>query len=169
MVNSKFQSLDPKRLSRKYLELIEYLKQHKHVRLDEICDIIPEGFSKKRSELYRYIELGDIHERSYEFTERYGWDLPGRAKHLANPGDIFIGKIWGSVGKWMIAGSEVANNPTIVTNGCYRLKLKDDSSRFLPDLIFALSSEFYRVQMRAMATGSDGLADISEDDIANIT
>jgi type I restriction enzyme M protein len=168
ILNNRFQSLDPKRLNQKYISIINNIRKNPHLRLGDICEIIPEGFSKKRSEIYRYVELGDIHQSSYEYTEKYGWDLPSRAKHLAIPGDIFIGKIWGSVGKWMIASELVRDIPTVVTNGCYRLRLKDEYKNHLCDLIFALSSEFYRVQMRALATGSDGLAEISEDDLGDI-
>ncbi len=168
ITQDNFVSLDPKRHNRKYLTLIDNLRKHEYVHLGDICTIIPEGFRKQRSVVYRYIQLQDIHERTYEYSEKYAWELPGRAKHLADPGDIFIAKIWGSVNKWMIAGSEVAQNPTVVTNGCYRLKLKENCENYLVDLVFALSSEFYRVQMRASATGSDGLADISDDDLLKV-
>lgn len=161
-------SLDPKRLNRKYFNTVSEIKAREHVSLAAICDVLPEGFVRQRSVKYRYVELQDIHERSYEFTELYGWQLPSRAKHLAEPGDIFVGKIWGSVGKWFMAGNETAHYPTVVTNGCYRLKLKSGCENFLPDLVFALSSEFYRIQMRALATGSDGLADISEDSLKSV-
>lgn len=168
ILEDKFQSLDPKRLNRKYKTLLYNLEQTEHLFLGTMCSIMPEGFTKKPSEMYRYVEIAGIHERSYEYSELRGWQLPGRAKHLAQPGDIYVGSIWSSVGKWFIAGDEVLEYPTVVTNGCYRLRLKDDYKHYLPDLVFALSSEFYRVQMRAIATGSDGLADISQEDLASI-
>jgi len=168
VVDDPYQLLDPKRLNRKYLSLIDDLKQINHVKLGQICDIVPQGFTKERSEKYRYVEIGDIHERSYEYTDLFGWKLPSRARHLAAPGDIFIGAIWGSVGKWMITGEEVKTHPTVVTNGCYRLKLKEGKEDYLADLVFALSSEFYRVQMRSLATGSDGLAEVSMLDLENV-
>jgi type I restriction enzyme M protein len=97
-----------------------------------------------------------VHDSSYEYTEFRGWQLPDRAKHKAIPGDIFIGSVWGSVKKWFIAGAEAQDGNLIVTNGFLRLRVKPEQKHRLPDLIFALSSEFYRVQMRALATGSDG-------------
>ncbi|MBK9745855.1 MAG: N-6 DNA methylase [Chloroflexi bacterium] len=168
IIDDPYQLLDPKRLSRKYITLVESICQVEHKKLGDICSIVPQGIKLSKSQKYRYVEIAGIHERSYEYSELYGWQLPSRAKHAAEPGDIFIGGIWSSVGKWMIAGEETAIHPTVVTNGCYRLKMLLGQEKYLPDLVFALSSEFYRVQMRALATGSDGLAEVSENDLKNI-
>jgi type I restriction enzyme M protein len=56
----------------------------------------------------------------------------------------------------------------IVTNGCYRLKVKDGQRGLLPDLVAGLCSEAYRVQMRGLAIGSDGLAEVAETDLLSV-
>lgn len=56
----------------------------------------------------------------------------------------------------------------IVTNGCSRFRAREDAASFLPDIFVGLSSELFAVQMRGFATGSDGLAEISDDDILDI-
>lgn len=169
IVNQENYVLDPKRLCRKYNELIWGIKQDEYESLLDICEVIPQGWKgKKNAGIYRYVEIGDVHESSYEYSELRGWQLPSRARHKAEPGDVFVGSIWGSVKKWFIAGPETKENDLIVTNGFHRLRVKPDKKHRMPDLIFALSSEFYSVQMRALATGSDGLAEISEDDLGQI-
>jgi type I restriction enzyme M protein len=169
IVSSNDLLLDPKRLCRKYRELRDAINDVDHLSILDICDVVPQGkFKKQKSNIYRYVELTDVHRSSVEYTELRGWELPGRAKHLAEKGDIFIGAIWGSVGKWFMAGADADKGDLVVTNGCHRLKVKEGKEDLLPDLVFALSSEFYRVQARAMATGSDGLADVSEGDLGKI-
>lgn len=167
IVNDAYYLLDPKRLCRKYRELVTAIQTLDHITLREICEVLPEGWTgKNNAEQYRYVELGDAHENGlYEWQELRGWQLPDRAKHQAQSGDVFIGSVWSSVKKWIIVGEEATDSKLIITNGFYRLRMRQGSEDLLPDLVFALSSEFYRVQMRALATGSDGLALISADDL----
>jgi type I restriction enzyme M protein len=169
ILSDPFLLLDPKRLCRKYQELRNEIQQLEHFCLMDVCDIMPEGgFRKVKSRKYKYVELGNVNESNYEYTELMGWQLPSRAKHKADPDDIFIGSVWGSVKKWFIAGTEAQEGNLLVTNGFYRLKMKPGKEEYLPDVMFALSSEFYRVQMRALATGSDGLAVVGSDDLGKI-
>ena len=56
----------------------------------------------------------------------------------------------------------------VVTNGCYRLRVKRDKKHLLSDLVTGMCSEAYRVQMRGFATGSDGLAEVNEIDLAEV-
>jgi type I restriction enzyme M protein len=158
--------LDPKRLCRKYLEVIEGISSREHYSLLDICEVQSEGWKgRKASNLYRYVELSNVNGMAYEYQELHGWQLPSRAKHKLEKRDILIGSVWGSVGKWFVAGPEADDGKLIATNGFYRLKVKAGKEHLLPDLVFALSSEFYRVQMRALATGSDGLAEIPVEDL----
>ena len=86
-------------------------------------------------------------EGIYTPMEVRGWELPSRARHKTNPGDIFAGKIWGSVGKWFMAGGNTKD--LVVTNGCYRLRVKEEMKALLPDLVAGTSvARAYRVQMR---------------------
>ena len=46
--------------------------------------------------------------------------------------------------------------------------MKAGGEALLPDLIFGLSTEMFRVRMRALATGSDGLSVVGERDLQQI-
>ena len=65
-----------------------------------------------------------------------------------------------------MAGGDTGN--LVVTNGCYRFRLLPGREEYLPDLLAGLCTEAYRVQMRGVATGSDGLAEISETDFLDV-
>src|SRR6185436_15052514 len=95
-----------------------------------------------------------------------GWQLASRAKLQAQPGDIFIAHLWSSAGKWFIASGDCKD--VVVTNGCAHLRLKNTCEGMLPDLAVGLCSELFSVQVRALSTGSDGLAEISDDDLLSI-
>ena len=69
--------------------------------MGDVLDFASSRFKNKPSKLYRYVEIEQIYENfgAYEWAEHRGWNLPGRAKLLAQPGDIFVARIWSSVGK----------------------------------------------------------------------
>lgn len=159
--------LDPKRLNRKFVSIRKEIQKVEHFKIRDVVEILPEAKPKTNANsLLRYVEIGDIWEGGYSATQLRGWQLPSRARHKAMTGDIFAGKIWGSVGKWFMAGGKC--DDLVVTNGCYRLRIKKDKAALLPDLIVGMCSEAYRVQMRGFATGSDGLAEISETDMYEV-
>jgi type I restriction enzyme M protein len=165
--------LDAKRHCRKISVLRENLSNKAHFLLGQIVDFLPERRTSEGKEigsvsstLYRYVQIEDIAIGDFRWAELRGWELPDRAKHFAEPGDIFIGAIWGSVGKWFLAPGEASN--LVVTNGCHRLRLKKGAEECLIDLAAALCTESYATQMRAIARGSDGLAEVSKEDAANV-
>lgn len=141
-----------------------------HFRLGDALDFVSSKFKKNDSSIYRYVEIEQIYENfgAYEWEEYRGWSMPERGKHRAQPGDIFVARIWSSVGKWFIAGADAAEGNLIVTSGCYHLRMKPGMENYLPDLVYGFSTEMFRVQMRALATGSDGLSQISEEDFNQI-
>jgi hypothetical protein len=94
-----------------------------------------------------------------------GWQLPTRAKHFADSLDVYVGSIWSSVSKWCLIGENPAKN-IVVTNGCHRLRLRAKMEDRLLDACAFFCSEAYTTQMRALARGSDGLAEIHEDDLS---
>lgn len=166
-------TLDPKRHSRKYADLLEDISSREHVRLTDIVDVIPQlvavdGTKVRldKAAVYAYTEIQDIGYGDYRTTELKGWELPQRAKHLAEPGDIYVGSVWGSVAKWFIADSVTTN--CVVTNGCYRFRVKPGKEERLVDLVAFLCSEGYAIQMRALARGSDGLAEVHELDLRRV-
>jgi len=160
-------SLDPKRLNRKFFEIRNSIRSKAFFKLGDVIDIIPESGNKVvPNKKYRYVQIQDIWDGGHSSSSLKGWDLPARARHAAAPGDIFAGKIWNSVGKWFMAGGETED--LVVTNGCYRLRIKEGKKSFLPDLISGMCTEAYRAQMRGYTTGSDGLAEISEQDVLEV-
>ncbi|WP_420958268.1 HsdM family class I SAM-dependent methyltransferase [Burkholderia gladioli] len=166
-------TLDPKRHCRKFRELRKQIAKQAHFELGDVVEFVPEkttadGKKIRKSDkvVYRYIEIADIGYGDFKATEYRGWELPDRAKHFAEPGDIYIGAIWGSVSKWCLIPDETTGY--VVTNGCHRLRVKPGKERYLPDLVAFMCTEAYSVQMRGFARGSDGLAEISEEDAARV-
>jgi len=162
-------TLDPKRHSRKTVELRKELIAGEHLTLGELVDFIPERMTSTGrrikitpSATYHYVEIQDIGFGSYYSNKLRGWELPSRARHFAESYDIFFGSIWGSATKWCFIPK--ACNNIVVTNGCFRCRMKPNMMKYLPDLLSYLNNEGWGVQMRAFARGSDGLAEISEAD-----
>jgi type I restriction enzyme M protein len=159
--------LDPKRLSEKAVTLRLKLTSKPHWQLGDLVNFIPDTKPAwKEAEIYRYVELDDITAGTYRGNALRGWELPDRARHSARKGDLFLGSVWGSVQKWMLAGGDTSN--LIVTNGCHRVHMKKGKEKYLTDLVAALSTEAYATQMRAMARGSDGLAEVHKDDAVGV-
>lgn len=166
-------TIDPKRYSQKVVTLRETLKLKQHLLLGDIVDFIPErvdSCGKKvaihKSELYQYVEIQDIGFGDYYSKELRGWELPSRAKHFSEANDIYIGSIWGSAVKWCYIPDGVKN--VVVTNGCFRCRIKPEMEKYTPDLLAYLNSEGWGVQMRSFSRGSDGLAEICEEDAKQV-
>ncbi len=166
VIDDNVLTLDPKRYSQKVHNVRNLIKQNQYVLLGDIVDFIPEKTNKngnkvilKKDVLYNYVQIENISYGEFSSNEMYGWQLPSRAKHLAEFGDLFFGSIWGSASKWCYIG-EVHEN-YVFTNGCHRCRIKKDKEHYLVDLLAFLNTEAWAVQMRSMARGSDGLAEIS--------
>jgi type I restriction enzyme M protein len=160
-------NLDPKRYSSKYRAVRRRIEEEDCFCLGDVLELASKGRPNVvPSNLYQYVEIELIGIGEYDFTEMRGWQLPGRARLLADAGDIFIPHLWGSAGKWFMAAGDCRK--LIVTNGCTRLRLKEGRRAWLADIVMGLSSEAFSVQMRALSTGSDGLAEISDDDLMTI-
>ena len=166
-------TIDPKRLCRKVFEIRHFIQNRDHFTLKDLIDIIPEkktvegnSVNKKNDVAYKYVELQDIVQGDFSYVELRGWELPDRAKHFAEFGDIYIGSIWGSVSKWCVIPKDLDN--IVVTNGCLRCRIKTTMTKYMCDFLTYLNTEGWAVQMRSLARGSDGLAEISEEDVYNI-
>lgn len=166
-------TLDPKFLSQKRRAIVDQIKAVDHFRLGDVVDFLPELRdsqgrvveldSKKQ---YHYVELSNVETGSYRAESLRGWQLPARAKHLTEPGDFYVGAVWGSVRKWFVVGD--SDTDVIATNGMHRIRLKPGHSDLALDLVAGLCSEAYAIQMRGSARGSDGLAEIRPEDAANV-
>jgi type I restriction enzyme M protein len=93
-------TMDPKRHCRKIHDLQASIIAAKHFKLTDLVDILAERrtTSKKAVKidnkgLYAYVELQDIGYGYFDYAQLRGWQLPQRAKHLAETGDIYIGAI----------------------------------------------------------------------------
>ncbi len=160
-------NLDPKRHSAKFIQVRRAIEQLEHFRLgDALEPVAPTHPRINPAKIYKYVEIERVGSGDYDYTETRGWQLPSRAKLSAKPGDIFIPHIWSCAGKWFMAAGDCRD--LIVTNGCTRLRLKEGKGDILPDLVVGLCSEAFSVQIRGFATGSDGLAEIVDDDMLDI-
>ena len=170
IIQDPFLTLDPKRLNKKFTDVVTSIKAVDHFSFGDVFDILPEGKNADGSTLqtqsgkvYEYVELQSVEAGSYRTEIQRGWELPARAKHIATSGDFFVGGLWSSVRKWMMVGA--TNSDIRVTNGMHRLRLKPEHEDKRLDIVAALCSEAYRVQMRGLARGSDGLAEINSSDL----
>ena len=160
-------SLDPKRWSRRYADVRASLADTEHFTLGDVVELVEEeGVPDAPSEIFEYVEIQDVSDGLATPTRRRGWELPARARHAAEKGDIFVGGVWGSVSKWFIAGGDCSS--LIVTNGFKRLRLKEGCDSYLADIVSGLVTETYLIQARALCTGSDGLAELNDEDILQI-
>ena len=166
-------TIDPKRHCKKFVSLRNALSKRPHFTLGSVVDFIREKTSssgkaiKRESKAqYEYVEIQNIGHGDFKSIPCRGWELPDRARHFAEENDIYIGSIWSSVTKWCLIPDNATN--LVVTNGCHRLRVKPGKEKYLPDIAAFLCTEAYAVQMRAFARGSDGLAEVTEDDVSNI-
>jgi type I restriction enzyme M protein len=162
--------LDPKRWCRKHIGVLKSIRAVPHLEIGRVIRPVSRPLRKQPEVSYRYVEIEKIYEAfgAYVADEQFGWELPDRARHTAAPGDIFLANIWSSAGKWMIAGDEAHDGRLIVTTGCAHFELIPGQEDLLPDLVFGLCCEAFKVQMRALATGSDGLSSITIGDVCSI-
>lgn len=160
-------SIDPKRWCERCVRVRKEVMAGAHFKIDDIVKVVDEiGVPDDRAGIYKYIQIDDIADGAGMPTTMRGWQLPDRAKHGASQGDVFVGGIWSSVDKWFVASGDCENMR--VTNGCRRLRLKPGKEAFLLDLVAGLNTETYRIQARAFCTGSDGLADLSAENLREI-
>jgi type I restriction enzyme M protein len=166
-------TLDPKRHCEKYRLVRDEIAEGEYFRLGDVLEFVHEGQSSTDETVevdgektYHYIEIGDVGAGTYRFNDIVGWALPSRARHHAEPGDIYLGAIWSCVTKWCMMGA--ACDDTIVTNGFLRTRVRPGMEDHLPDLVIGLCSEAYASQARGIARGSDGMAEVGGDDLAEV-
>lgn len=173
VLEDPYLTLDSKLLSSKRKSVVEEVLAVEHFRLGDVVDWLPEKQNSAGEAVdleprgnYEYVELANVETGNFRAEQYKGWQLPQRARHLAEPGDFYVGAVWGSVRKWFVVGA--THTGLVVTNGMHRLRLKPEHSDMALDLVAGLSSEAYAVQMRSMARGSDGLAEVRPEDAENV-
>lgn len=172
-LNDQDLTLDPKRYCKKYTLLKQTYENQNHIKLGDLVDFFDQGkditekaIKIKPEKEYRYVELQRIGQGDYDYESSRGWQLPSRARHFATEGDIYFASIWSSVDKWCYIGQDAKN--IVVTTGCVRCRIKDSLKNYLVDLIAFMCTEGWTSQLRALARGSDGLAEINTDDMKEI-
>ncbi len=167
IIGSPDLNLDPKRHSSKFKRTRTSIVSLPNFKLGDILTVVPnERVHIIPSKIYKYVEIERVGRGEYDHTEMRGWQLPQRAKLTAKAGDLYIPHLWSCAGKWFMAAGNC--DDVIVTNGCTRLRINDSSRDYLPDLMIGLCSEAFSVQLRGFATGSDGLAEISDHELLEI-
>lgn len=167
VISRSDRSIDPKRWCQRVATVREQVQAMPHFSLGSVATVISEvGVPNEATSLYRYVELSDVADGVVTPNVMRGWQLPDRAKHRAERGEIFVGGVWGSVGKWFVAGGDC--DGLIATNGLLRLRLRPDMDDYLLDIVVGLNTEAYRIQARSCATGSDGLAELQGDDLLEV-
>lgn len=160
-------SIDPKRWCERAVTTRNQITGIPHFRLGDVADVIPQGgLPANKSDMYEHVRLEFVSDGVITPERLRGWQLPDRARHTAERGDIFVGNIWSSIGKWFVAGGD--STRLVVSNGFHRLRLKAGKEDHLTDLVAALNTEAYRIQARSFATGSDGLAELPSEDLLEI-
>src|SRR5699024_10411303 len=152
ILSEEYLTLDAKRYCQKITSIQDAIKQHDHFSLGDVVDVIPEQKTssgdtvrKSGSAIYRYVELSGVDAGLYRYETMHGWELPDRAKHFAEPGDLYIASVWSSVRKWCLVGED--SSGLVVTNGMLRLRLKSGvDSELLVDIVAGLASEAYTAQ-----------------------
>lgn len=167
VVRGPYLNLDPKRNSYKFNHLWKQIRSGMFIKLGDILQAVKAvrpGI--KPSGTYDYVEIEKVGFGDYDCVSSRGWELPQRARLRAKAGDLFIAHLWSSAGKWFVAAGDTTN--LLVTNGFAHFRFLEGMEDYLPDIAVGLSSEAFRVQLRALSTGSDGLAEISDLDMAEI-
>lgn len=160
-------NIDPKRWCERAVTTRAAVEKMPHFTLGDVVHPVPTvGPPKDKTALYQYVQIDDVTDGILTPQWLRGWNLPDRAKHRAEQRDIFVGSIWGSVGKWFVAGGDCS--ALMVSNGFHRLRLKPGKDDYLIDIVAGLNTELYRIQARSLATGSDGLAEVPETDLLTI-
>lgn len=160
-------SIDPKRWCERAARVREQINALPNFKIGDVAQVVREtSMPSDKEALYDYVELQDTVDGVVTPTRRRGWDLPERARHRADRGDLFVGRIWGSVGKWFLAGGNTSN--MVVSNGFHRLRMREGCDDYLGDLVAGLNTEAYRILARSSATGSDGLAELGSADLLEI-
>ena len=164
--------IDAKRWCERAVTTRDQIKALPHFRIGDVVDVLDElpqertKDAEHRQAEYQYVEISDIHDGGYQSARLRGWELPSRARHGAARGDLFVGRIWSSVNRWFLAGGNL--EAMRVSNGLHRLRVRPGQEALLPDLLIGLNTEAYRIQARSFATGSDGLAELTGDDLQDI-
>lgn len=160
-------NLDPKRHSARHHATRTRVTALAHISLGDIVKLHPPTpqptANTDPDHRYAYVDLASAGIGTYTTTVTASRSLPARARHHAQPGDLFVASIWGSASKWFIAGPEP---DLMVSNGFHWLTIVDDTLAL--DLLTALCTETYTTQVRALARGSDGLAALTSDGLLAI-
>ena len=154
--------LQAERAEKKYLNEINLIKSQHFLTLKNALISNEKDITKCNSNIYTYIDIGNLERGGYRIENILrGWELPNRAKISLKKDDICIAKLKGSLDKFAMILQKNTEN-LILTNGCYRIRFKDDIERL--SFYHFLFTPRYLTQMSALASGSIML-DVKIDDL----
>ena len=173
ILNDADLTMDPKRHNQKFLELRQEIGTMKHFRLGDVLE-------SARKHSHGLVRISPNSQAKYTATSKFRTWIRVVSKHknymvgicltepsiLQNGGDIFIGSVWGSVEKWCLIAND--DHDYVVTNGCHRFRIKDGNENLLLDLVSFFCTNSFTTQMRALARGSDGLAEVTIEDTKEV-
>ena len=141
-----------------FLTLMDDIKANEYVTLGDTYTIKKESHKIVKNKLYRYIAIGNIRDIHSDFVphNKYGWELPNRAKYKVNQYDILVSKLEGSVSSCIILCEKTSD--IIVSNGITVLRRKQKCNTVndeLCNLVYnVMLTNLYQFQQNALATGS---------------
>jgi type I restriction enzyme M protein len=157
--------MDIKRYKNIYRDTIETIRAGGDAafkRIGDLCVLVSGNTKTADTELYQYIDIGQISTPLYKTSKMYGWKLPNRAKHKVRRNDILVSKLEGKLSYCIILSDD---DNIIATNGCCVLRPHGIEELYV---LFAniMTPEFH-VQHHSITTGSI-MASASDEDIMNV-
>ncbi len=156
--------ISPRRYSKLYLTTLAGLRNNNAKNLNQIgCYIDKKIHSVDLQKTYCYLDIGQVGKFNYNKDNIIvGWDLPGRAKYIAQQGDLFVSKLNSSNIKFCYIYEKEDN--IIVSNGMFKLIFKDEKQKL--NFIHFLFTKEFSIQFKSLSTGSI-MDDVKSDDFLN--
>lgn len=130
------------------------------VKLIDICDVVrPPSVSREKTH-FTVAELGlnDLDQWQpieHEISKVIYLKAPAKETVLVRPGDIAI-SIKGTVGRVAVVGTVAEKRPTVVSQSCLALRIKEQGNKALPPevLLLYLRSPHGQAQLAGLRVGS---------------
>lgn len=152
--------LDIKRYKQVYLSTIQKMSNVNAKPVNKYSKIIKTTTKIIKTDIYKYIDIGEINSPLHSYKEMYGWELPSRAKYTVKKYDILISKLEGTMSYCVILSDD---DNYISTNGVTVLRPTNMTSLYI--LFGNIVKKDFNIQHTAFLTGSI-MASLSDDNIS---
>lgn len=153
---------DVKRFLPSYLNVRKKAILNNYLPLSAYCKQTTFDFTKNKSDVYYYIDIGSVHTPMYSFRKCFYNNLPTRGKYKVQKNDIIISRLKGTI-SFTIIVHDIDN--LIVSNGFSVFRPNGKTELLI--LFGNLFSESFRIQHQSLVTGSI-METINNDDISQI-